>query len=67
MAIMKKRHEQKLVILSVALFFLFNVPFLLIYNIEGAIWGIPVLFFSIFGIWLAGVILSMVILKRHYE
>ena len=67
MAMMKKRHEQKLVLISFVLFFLFNVPFLLIYNIDDAIWGIPVLYFSIFSIWLASVVISMIILKKFYE
>ena len=36
---MKKRHEQKLIVLSFALFLLFNVPFILIFNINGNVFG----------------------------
>ncbi len=64
---MKKRHEQKLVVLSLALLLLFNVPFILIFNLDGNILGFPVLYFSIFLIWLLSVVISYVILKRYYE
>lgn len=64
---MKKRHEQKLVILSLVLFLVLNVPLILIFNLEGSIFGIPILFFSIFSFWLASVVISFTILKRHYE
>tara|TARA_R110000868_G_scaffold153624_2_gene379089 strand:+ start:1058 stop:1252 length:195 start_codon:yes stop_codon:yes gene_type:complete len=64
---MKKRHEQKLIVLSIALFLIFNIPFLLIFNLEGAIFGIPIFHFSIFSIWLLSIVISYIILKRHYE
>jgi len=64
---MKKRHEQKLIVLSIALFLLFNVPFVLIFNYEGAVFGIPTFYFSIFSIWLLSIIISAIVLKRHYE
>lgn len=64
---MKKRHEQKLVILSIALFLIFNIPLILIFNLEGAIFGIPTFYFLIFSIWLFSIIISYIVLKRHYE
>tara|TARA_R110000868_G_scaffold57701_3_gene178220 strand:+ start:1502 stop:1696 length:195 start_codon:yes stop_codon:yes gene_type:complete len=64
---MKKRHEQKLVVLSIILFLLLNVPFILIYNLGGEVFGIPTFYFSIFSIWLLSVILSFIVLSRHYE
>ena len=64
---MKKRHEQKLVVLAIALFLLFNIPFVLIFNIEGAVFGIPTFYFSVFSIWLLSIIISYIVLKRHYE
>ncbi|WP_298418403.1 hypothetical protein [uncultured Kordia sp.] len=64
---MKKRHEQKLVVLSIALFLLFNIPFVLTFNIEGAFWGIPTFYFCIFSFWLVSIIISYIVLKRHYE
>lgn len=66
-SIMKKRHEQKLIILSIALLLILNIPFLLIFNINGAVFGIPVFYFSVFSIWLISIIISYFILKRNYE
>ena len=64
---MKKRHEQKLIVLSFALFLLFNVPFILIFNLNGQVFGVPAFYFSIFSIWFLSIIISYIILKRHYE
>ncbi len=64
---MKKRHEQKLIVLSIALFFIFNVPFLLIFNLEGHVFGVPLFYVFIFSIWLLSTIISYIVLKRHYE
>lgn len=64
---MKKRHEQKLIVLSISLFLLFNLPFLLVYNLEGDVFGIPIFYFSIFSIWLLSVVVSFIVLRRHYE
>jgi len=65
--IMKKRHEQKLVVLSIALLLVFNIPFVLIFNFEGAIFGIPTLYFSLFTFWMISIVISYIVLKRHYE
>jgi hypothetical protein len=64
---MKKRHEQKLVVLSIGLLLIFNIPFVLVFNFKGAIFGIPTFYFSIFSIWLLSIIISYIVLKRHYE
>lgn len=64
---MKKRHQQKLIVLSIALFIIFNIPFVLIFNFEGAVLGFPAFYFSIFSIWFVAIIISRIILKRHYE
>jgi len=65
--IMKKRHEQKLIILSIGLFLFFNVPFVLIFNFGGTVLGFPTLYFSIFTLWALAIVISYVVLKRHYE
>lgn len=65
--LMKKRHEQKLVIIALVLLLLFNVPLLLVFNIEEAFLGIPVFYFSIFSIWFGAIVLSYYILNRYYE
>ena len=64
---MKKRHEQKLVVLSITLFLIFNIPFVLVFNLEGAILGIPTFYFSVFSIWLLSIVVSYIVLIRHYE
>jgi O-antigen/teichoic acid export membrane protein len=64
---MKKRHEQKLIVLSIALFLIFNIPFILIFNFEGAVWGVPTFYFSVFTFWLMSIVISYIVLKRFYE
>ncbi len=64
---MKKRHEQKLVILSVTLLLIINIPLILIFSKEGAVFGIPILYFSIFIIWILSVLFSYYILTKFYE
>ncbi|NND78902.1 MAG: hypothetical protein HKP42_08335 [Maribacter sp.] len=64
---MKKRHEQKLIILSIGMFLILNVPFLLIFNLDDSIFGIPIFYFAIFSIWLVSIIISYIVLKRYYE
>jgi hypothetical protein len=64
---MKKRHEQKLVVLSISLFLLFNVPFLLVFNLDGEVFGFPSFYFSLFSIWFLSIIISYIILNKHYE
>jgi len=64
---MKKRHEQKLVILSMVLFVLFNAPILLLFNQVKEYFGLPVIYIYIFGIWLASSIISFVIFKKFDE
>lgn len=64
---MKKRHEQKLVILSLALFLLLNIPFILIFNTEAVFLGIPIMYLAFFSIWVISIIISFIVIKRHYE
>jgi hypothetical protein len=64
---MKKRHEQKLIVLSIALFLIFNIPFVLIFNLKGAFFGVPTFYFSIFSIWFVSIVISYIVLKRHFE
>ncbi|MFY7670769.1 hypothetical protein ACOSP6_06740 [Tenacibaculum sp. MEBiC06402] len=64
---MKKRHEQKLVVLSIALILLINVPMILIFNHNGEVFGFPTLYFSIFVLWILSVLISYYILVRFYE
>lgn len=64
---MKKRHEQKLVVLSIAMALLLNMPLILIFNENGAIFGFPTLYVAIFSVWFFSILFSFVIIKKHYE
>lgn len=64
---MKKRHEQKLIVVSITTGLLLNVPFVMIFNVNDAVYGIPVFYIGVFLIWIVSVIVSFVIIKRHYE
>ncbi|WP_273272895.1 hypothetical protein [Maribacter polysiphoniae] len=64
---MKKRHEQKLIILSIGMLLLFNIPLLWVFNIDGALFGIPYFYFYLFSVWLISIIISYIILNRFYE
>ncbi len=62
---MKKRHEQKLIILSMALLALFNMPFILMWEDARAVLGFPVIYIYIFSIWLFSVLVSLLIMRRY--
>lgn len=64
---MKKRHEQKLVVLSIALIALFNIPLVMIFSQDGNILGFPTLYFFIFLVWTVAIGISYIILSRYHE
>ena len=64
---MKKKHQQKLVLLSILLFLSFNAPFLLIFNDFKFILGIPIIYIYIFIIWLISIFVSYFIFKLFDE
>jgi hypothetical protein len=64
---MKKRHQQKLILISIVLFFLWNVPFVGIFDMEGQILGFPILYVAIFSSWLLSIIFAYIILKKFHE
>ncbi len=64
---MKKRHQQKLVVLGIVLFFLWNVPFVTIFDGDFQIFGFPAFYIFIFLSWFIAILISFVILKRFYE
>lgn len=64
---MKKRHEQKLIILAILLLMAFNMPLLLLFDSSQAVGGIPVIYVYIFSIWLLSLLVSFIIVKRYYE
>ena len=64
---MKKRHEQKLVILAFGLALIFNVPFVLTLSKDFVIFGIPFFYFALFLIWLLSIVISYYVLNKYYE
>lgn len=64
---MNKRHEQKLVILSVFLLLAFNMPLMLIFDSAAEVGGIPVIYVYLFSVWLLSILISYIVIKRYYE
>jgi hypothetical protein len=64
---MKKRHQQKLILVSIVLFFLWNVPFVTLFDSDGHFFGFPKFYVFIFLSWLIAIVLAYIILKRFYE
>lgn len=67
MNIMKKRHEQKLVILSIGLMIAFSIPFSLLFNSDREVFGYPMILVYLFVVWMISIIISFVIVKRYDE
>jgi len=64
---MKKRHQQKLIVLTILLLCMFNIPIILIFNSSVTIIGFPLIYFYIFFIWIISIVVSYIILKKYYE
>ncbi|UTX48771.1 hypothetical protein [Chryseobacterium sp. MA9] len=64
---MKKRHEQKLIILSFGMMIAFSIPISLLFNNEKEVLGYPMILIYLFVIWMISIIISFVIVKRYDE
>ncbi|MDR6967378.1 hypothetical protein J2X31_001389 [Flavobacterium arsenatis] len=64
---MKKRHEQKLIILSLLLLLCFNMPLLLIFDSSVSVMGIPLIYVYFFSLWIFSILISLLVIKRYYE
>ena len=64
---MKKRHQQKLVVLSIVLFLLWNVPFVTVFDADFQLFGFPAFYLLIFVTWAVAIIVAYIILNRFYE
>ncbi len=64
---MKKRHEQKLIILSIGLVIAFSIPVSLLFNSERELHGYPMILIYIFVLWMISIIISFVIIKKYDE
>lgn len=64
---MKKRHQQKLVIVSMILLVGLNMPIVLLFDSAENVLGFPVIYIYFFSIWLFSILLSFTIVKRYNE
>ena len=64
---MKKRHQQKLVVLSLLLLLVLNLPIVLLFDSAENILGFPVIYIYIFSVWLFSVLMSWIVVQRYYE
>lgn len=64
---MKKRHEQKLIILSIGLMIAFSIPISLLFNSDREVLGYPMILIYLFVVWMISIVISFVIVKKHDE
>jgi len=64
---MKKRHEQKLILLSAGLLIAFSIPISLLFNSEKEVLGFPRILVYIFFIWMVSIVISFFIVKKYDE
>ena len=64
---MKKRHQQKLIVLSLLLLLVLNLPIVLLFDSADNVLGFPVIYIYIFSIWLFSVLMSWIVVQRYYE
>lgn len=64
---MKKRHQQKLVVLSLILLLVLNLPIVLLFDSADNVLGFPVIYIYIFSVWLFSVLMSWIVVQRYYE
>ena len=64
---MKKRHQQKLVVLSLLLLLVLNLPIVLLFDSADDVLGFPVIYIYIFSVWLFSVLMSWIVVQRYYE
>lgn len=67
LSLMKKRHEQKLIILSIGLLMAFSIPISLLFNSDREIFGYPMILIYIFAVWMISIVISFVIIKKFDE
>ncbi|MFA9190392.1 hypothetical protein AAGV28_03330 [Flavobacterium sp. FZUC8N2.13] len=64
---MKKRHEQKLIILSMLMILALNIPLVLLFDSSKALLGFPITYIYIFSAWLFSIATTYLIIKKYYE
>ncbi|SEJ10848.1 hypothetical protein [Flavobacterium terrigena] len=64
---MKKRHQQKLVIVSIVLLICLNMPIVLLFDSSKSVFGFPSSYIFIFSTWLLSIFISLYIMIRYNE
>ena len=64
---MKKRHQQKLVVLSLLLLLVLNLPIVLLFDSADNVFGFPIIYIYVFSVWLFSVLMSWIVVQRYYE
>jgi uncharacterized membrane protein (DUF485 family) len=64
---MKKRHEQKFIILSLLLFLAVNFPLVLLFDSEKDFLGLPKIYVYLFLVWLFSIVMSYILIKKYHE
>lgn len=64
---MKKRHEQKLVFISLVLLVLFNIPILLLFDSSECVVGLPKIYIFLFAVWALAIIAVSYILNKYHD
>jgi hypothetical protein len=64
---MKKRHQQKMIIVSMGLFMGFNLPIVLLFDSSQNLFGFPVIYIYFFSVCLLSVLVSLLIVTRYNE
>ncbi|MEY3500567.1 MAG: hypothetical protein RL308_2236 [Bacteroidota bacterium] len=64
---MKKRHEQKLVILSMLTLMAMNIPLLLLFDSADPLFGLPIIYIYFFTICMFSIVVTYIILKKYHE
>lgn len=64
---MKKRHEQKLILLTFSLFIFLNMPILLLFDSARQVFGLPAIYVYIFTVWLLSIVVTAFIINKFDE
>jgi hypothetical protein len=59
LSLMKKRHEQKLIILSIGLMIAFSIPISLLFNSEKGSFRVPMILIYLFAVWMISIVISL--------
>lgn len=62
---MKRRHQQKIILISIFLILLWNIPAIMLFNADSMIFGFPILYFFIFITWLVAIVSAFFIIKKY--